>query len=87
MQRRVPILPLIAAKSVVEVLAGRRLSPLRIRRLLAPTITAGARGSGITHRLRVIGGGRLSLRTRVVALLSIILTYNACQSKVFAREM
>lgn len=83
-QKEIPVLTLIttaAAESVVEVLASRRLGPLRIRRLLAPTVSAGARRSGVAHRLRTVAGRRLGLRTSEVTLLAAVLTCDdSCQS-------
>ena len=43
-------LALISTVEAVEVLVGCSLRPLLIGRLLAATITTGARGCGIAHR-------------------------------------
>ena len=58
-------LALVPSKSVIEVLARRRLRPLGVGRLLASTIAASTRRSAVAHGLRSVTGGRLRRRTTI----------------------
>lgn len=64
---------LITSKSIVKVLTLRRLVPLAIRALLAPTKTTSTLRATISHGRADIAGRRPALRTSKVTRLTTIL--------------
>lgn len=67
------LLRLISAKSVVEVLSGGRLGPLRVG-LLTPSIASSALRATVSHGRSAIARGGSSLRSSVVTGLAAVLS-------------